>query len=383
MDQMEKMETQILKTNKFWNMSRDGRIEIIGPIVRDESSLVSPITGEKIPGFSVEAFNNDLKELESVNELNIVIDSQGGDVMAAISIYNALLSYPGKKRVTVTGAACSSASLIMCAGDEINVHDSSMIMIHAVKSRPTDFMTTEELRQVAESNEFLNRTVAEIYARKTGKSTEDCLNAMREETWLTGKEAIDFGLCDYLINTNRTEEFINQHRTEVMNMATNLDEKIKEIQEELAKENQTPETPAKDETPAEEKPEEQDKGEENVDKEKEQAVETPATESENLADLHRIMMIDKFAHQANLDADFVHKAKYVDRLNYTEFLEKALIEKSKSSVNADFVNDLAAETQVGYLPPDRANKAPENPKEARKNYLDSIAKLVNEQGGFE
>ena len=60
-----------------------------------------------------------LKECENVSQLNIYVNSNGGDVFAGNAIYNMLKRHKAHKTVYVDGLAASIASVIVMAGDEI------------------------------------------------------------------------------------------------------------------------------------------------------------------------------------------------------------------------------------------------------------------------
>ena len=71
-----------------------------------------------------------LKECENVSQLNIYVNSNGGDVFAGNAIYNMLKRHKAHKTVYVDGLAASIASVIVMAGDEIIMPANSYLMIH-------------------------------------------------------------------------------------------------------------------------------------------------------------------------------------------------------------------------------------------------------------
>ena len=70
-------------------------------------------------------------ELESVTgDIEVWLDSPGGDVMAATQIYNMLKNYKGKVTVKIDSLAASAASVVAMAGDEILMSPLSLMLIH-------------------------------------------------------------------------------------------------------------------------------------------------------------------------------------------------------------------------------------------------------------
>ena len=71
---------------------------------------------------------------ETGEDIEVHINSGGGDVYAGSEIYTALRSYSGKVVVKIVGIAASAASVIAMAGDVIEIsptaqnHDSQRVI---------------------------------------------------------------------------------------------------------------------------------------------------------------------------------------------------------------------------------------------------------------
>ena len=73
-------------------------------------------------------------ELESgTGDIEVWLDSPGGDVMAATQIYNMLKEYPGNVIVKIDSIAASAASVIAMAGDVVLMSPWALQMIHNVR----------------------------------------------------------------------------------------------------------------------------------------------------------------------------------------------------------------------------------------------------------
>lgn len=166
-----------------------------------ESTPIDWWTGEPEPGnyISLDQVLNDLNAIKDASEIVIHLNSSGGDLFAGVTIHNLLRSFKGRKTVIVDGLAASAASVIMCAGDVIQVHPGSMVMIHNVASFLFGFYSTPDLRDVLRDHEACELSILRIYGERTNK-TEDDLRAMLDATtWMVGQDAIDQGFADELI----------------------------------------------------------------------------------------------------------------------------------------------------------------------------------------
>ena len=71
-----------------------------------------------------------LEALGDVEQIDVHINSYGGEVAEGLAIYNALRRHKAKVRTYCDGFACSIASVIFMAGDERIMNESSLLMIH-------------------------------------------------------------------------------------------------------------------------------------------------------------------------------------------------------------------------------------------------------------
>lgn len=160
--------------------------------------------GEPVEGqfITLDEFLEDLKQIEGCKALTIRMNSYGGDAGVSNVIHNRLRDMArGGVALTciVDGVAMSGGSLIMCACDTINVNPSSLIMIHKCWSFLFGGYNADEMRQLADQNDAWDKMQVEIYKRKTGLKDEEILGMMAETTYMTGREAVEKGFADELI----------------------------------------------------------------------------------------------------------------------------------------------------------------------------------------
>lgn len=145
-------------------------------------------------------FLEKLDALGEVSSVTIRIHSVGGNAYDSITIHNRLKSLNAKITVVVDGVAMSGGSLILCAGDVVQVYAGSLIMIHTCLRLMMGYYNAEALHKIATANQGVDRSQAAIYAKKTGKPEAEMLALMTAETYMTGQEAIDAGFADTLLD---------------------------------------------------------------------------------------------------------------------------------------------------------------------------------------
>ena len=134
------------------------------------------------------------QHLTGNEDIEVIINSGGGDVFAGSEIYTALRAYQGNVTVKVYSLAASSASIIAMAGDRIEMSPTSMMMIHNV-SAPNggDYHAHEH---TAELLKTATKALANAYCIKTGLDEATILEMMDKETWLNPQQAIELKFAD-------------------------------------------------------------------------------------------------------------------------------------------------------------------------------------------
>lgn len=128
--------------------------------------------------------------------LHVRINSPGGDVFDGVAIYNALVRHAARVVVHVDGLAASIASVIAMAGDEIRMHEGSMMMIHDPWMLAIG--PASEMRAAADLLEKVGRSISGIYEKRTGLSRDEISELMAAETWMDPEEAREKGFADQL-----------------------------------------------------------------------------------------------------------------------------------------------------------------------------------------
>lgn len=178
-----------IKNSASQETSNSLEIEFYGDIVSDSSCKIQ---NEDTCPIEVK---NILAEARG-KDLNIYINSGGGDVLAGYAIGNALKNYRGKTRCFVDGIAASIAGYIAMCCDEIYMPENSYLMMH--KPLSAIFGHADELNSRAELLNSMQKGIVAAFLQKakdgiTETQINEFMNANNGDgTWFTGKEAANY-----------------------------------------------------------------------------------------------------------------------------------------------------------------------------------------------
>ncbi|EIA21418.1 head maturation protease, ClpP-related [Listeria fleischmannii] len=175
------------------------KIEVMGPIIANEDKWI--YNWFEMPATCGKDITNALEN--ATGEVEVHINSNGGDLFAGSEIYTALKDYNGLVTVKVVGMAASAASIIAMAGDKVLISPTAQMMIHNVQLYTGgDHRDLQDASNVAKN---ANVSVANAYQLKTGKSLNELLTLMGEETYVNAQQAVEMGLADEIMFQENTE----------------------------------------------------------------------------------------------------------------------------------------------------------------------------------
>lgn len=178
-----------MKKNYF-SMVQNGDVATIN-IYGDITSWAWEELGE----VSAYTLSKQLDALTNVSQIEVYINSYGGEVAEGLAIYNAL-KRKGKQAKVKTycdGFACSIASVIFMAGSERVMSNASLLMIHNAWTIGQG--NADELRKLADDMDIITSASVEAYKERSTLSEKKIKALMSAESWITPKDAVKWGFA--------------------------------------------------------------------------------------------------------------------------------------------------------------------------------------------
>lgn len=182
---------------KFWNWAKVtnesgeeiSRLYLNGPISEDTwwGDEVTPA-----------AFKESLDAIDG--DIEVWINSPGGDVFAAAQIYNMLMERKGHVKVMIDSLAASAASVIAMAGTDVFISPTGMIMIH--NPATIAFGDHNEMQKAIDVLNEVRESIINAYQIKTGMSRQKLARLMEDETWMNARKAVELGFADKIAFTD-------------------------------------------------------------------------------------------------------------------------------------------------------------------------------------
>jgi ATP-dependent protease ClpP protease subunit/regulator of replication initiation timing len=139
-------------------------------------------------------------------EVNVLIDSLGGQSSTALSIFSAFKLHDNVN-VHFVGMNASAATIASLGAKHITMDSSAMYLVHKCSIGFFEWgqLNSDGLQALIANIEHqkadldkLDANIAQMYATRCKKEPEALLALMKEGGWLTAKEALEWGFVDEL-----------------------------------------------------------------------------------------------------------------------------------------------------------------------------------------
>lgn len=135
--------------------------------------------------------------------VTVRLNTPGGSVDEGVAIYNALKRHDGGVTTIVDSLAASMGSYLLQAGGRRVVARNAMVMVHDPWS--ISIGNAAQLRTDADIlDKYASRMVPD-YAERSGKSDDEIVKIMSDETWYAGQEIVDAGFADEVYTEDAVE----------------------------------------------------------------------------------------------------------------------------------------------------------------------------------
>lgn len=203
------------KKKKYFHLATAGRVAdifIFGDIVSWEylESDVSSYTLARA-----------IQDLD-VDEINVHINSYGGEVAEGLAIHNNMKNHPAWIRTICDGFGCSAASVVFMAGDERVMNPASLLMIHNAWTSASG--NAKELRKAADNLEVISSASAETYRAKVNITDEQLTELLDNETWIKPEDALAWGFATEILEDEAAETASQSARAAVFQALTGTKE---------------------------------------------------------------------------------------------------------------------------------------------------------------
>lgn len=151
-------------------------------------------------------------ESQGNEDISLFINSPGGSVTAGLAIYDTMQFIRPNVATYVIGQACSMGSFLAQAGSPGKrfVLPEARTMIHRVSSGTpgtrgsvhVQELQFEDAKRSFEESQRINQRLTELYVKHNtaGKTYDALFEAMKFDTFLSAKEAVEYGLADKVLD---------------------------------------------------------------------------------------------------------------------------------------------------------------------------------------
>nr|WP_306172880.1 head maturation protease, ClpP-related [Streptococcus suis] len=132
------------------------------------------------------------------SDIVLEVNSNGGLVTVGSDIYTMLKNYKGNVTAEVTGMAASAASVAIMGADKVVISPTAQIMIHKSLFNWVSG-NSDDLDKASNALKASDQGIVNAYVAKTGKSEDDIMELMRNETFMSAQKAVELGFADEIM----------------------------------------------------------------------------------------------------------------------------------------------------------------------------------------
>jgi len=145
-----------------------------------------------------------LESQDPTRDINIYINSPGGDVYAGFAMYDTIKHVKNPVSTINVGLAASAAALILVAGNKGKrlMLPGAFSLIHQVLTHGLEGQATE-IEIQAKHMLKLRKMYADAIAKDTGQDVEKVLRDIERDNWLDATESKKYGLVDKIMEPKK------------------------------------------------------------------------------------------------------------------------------------------------------------------------------------
>ena len=132
-------------------------------------------------------------------EIQLYINSPGGEVSSGLAMYDAMQAVSCPVKTVCVGMAASMAAVLFASGAKREILPHARILIHDPVISGSIGGSALKLDSVAKDLMQTRETMGRILAKHTGHSLEDVLSKTATNSYFNASEAVAWGLADRVI----------------------------------------------------------------------------------------------------------------------------------------------------------------------------------------
>lgn len=176
-------------TECYTNLAKSRIIFVSEDITKDTASSLSALLLH---------YDNENEE----EDINLYINTNGGDASALSNIYDIMQLIKAPIRTICMGKAYSAGSVMLAAGTKGKrfMSKNACVMIHGLQCAfPIEHGDPHDSKIYYEFLNNLNKTVMETLAFHTGKTYEQVSEDCKKDTFMDAEECLEYGIVDYIL----------------------------------------------------------------------------------------------------------------------------------------------------------------------------------------
>lgn len=144
-----------------------------------------------------------LEYYDVAKPITIYVDTYGGVVDAALSIYDAMSICACPIRTIGIGKIMSAGVLLLSAGDKGNrfITQNARVMMHQVSGGASG--TVKDIDIIAKEITRQQDVFIELLSKNTGKSKNQILSDICRDKYMSADEAINYGIVDHIVASRK------------------------------------------------------------------------------------------------------------------------------------------------------------------------------------
>lgn len=163
-------------------------------------------------------------------DVHVGFCSLGGFVKDGLEMNQAFKDH-GKVHAHAFGMNASISTIAMLGCQSIDIVKGSFFLIHNVSTWIDKYEQSnkeqldnmiKQLQQERETLKTFDDVLASMYAEKTGKTVDECLEQMKKGNWLTAQQAKEFGLVDEIREDKAAEQTAEELNNRYTNFYSNI-----------------------------------------------------------------------------------------------------------------------------------------------------------------